>query len=98
MKFFKRDEMKSLIRNNPELNSLRVLFHCGHFDRNEISFWVIKSLLRKKPEMKSYEKNICACEYKGNILFELLSWNSNCDFRFACLVPKKVLPTEASSI
>ena len=23
-------------------NSLRVLFHCGHFDRNEISFWMIK--------------------------------------------------------
>ena len=23
-------------------NSLRMLFQCGHFDRNEISFWMIK--------------------------------------------------------
>ena len=27
--------------NTPKWNSLRVLSHCGPFDRNEISFWVI---------------------------------------------------------
>ena len=26
----------------PKWNSLRVLFHCGHFDKNEISFRLIK--------------------------------------------------------
>ena len=31
--------------------------------------------------------NIGACKYKGNILFELLLWNSNCNQK--CLVSKK---------
>ena len=34
---------------------MRVLFHRGHFDRNEISFQVIK-YMKTLPKMKSYER------------------------------------------
>ena len=30
--------------NTQKLNTLEMLFHCSHFDRNKISFWVTKSL------------------------------------------------------
>ena len=36
------DFLQLFIWYNPKWNSLPVLYHCGHFDRNEISFRVIK--------------------------------------------------------
>ena len=38
-----------------------------------------KMLCKHYPEMKPYESKLCACEYKGNIQFELLLQNSNCN-------------------
>ena len=42
----------------PKWNSLRVLFHCSHFDRNEISFRVIHT-----PKWNHLRGNICTCKY-----------------------------------
>ena len=39
-------------RITPKWNSLVVLFHCGHFDRDEILFWVIMKTNPK--EMSAY--------------------------------------------
>ena len=42
----------------PKWNSLRVLFHCSHFDRNEISFRMIYT-----PKWNPLRGNICACKF-----------------------------------
>lgn len=43
----------------------------------KISFWVIKCYVKTSPKLNHTEGNICACEYKGNMLLELLLWHSD---------------------
>ena len=62
--------------NTPKWNSLLVLFHSGNFDRNETSFWVLKYYVNTFPIWNHPKRNTCACECKGNVLFEF--WNSKC--------------------
>ena len=58
----------------PKRSSMREVI----FDRNDISFRVIKLFMWTLPPKWNHLKwNICACEYKGIVLFELLLWHSN---------------------
>ena len=61
--------------------------HFGHFDRNEVSFGLVKYYIGTIPKWHHMETNICACKYKGNILFKLMMRNSNYNEKY--LVPKK---------
>ena len=64
-----------------------MLFHCSHFERNEISFQLVQCYVNTTLKQNHAKTSICACQYKGNILFNLLLWNSNCNQ--TCLMPKK---------
>ena len=63
--------LKLFTRNTPIWNSFRALFHCGPFERNEISFSVIKCYVNITPKWKHTKTNICTCEYKGNIIIAI---------------------------
>ena len=45
-----------------------------HFDRNKISFRVIKCYVSAATKWNHMKENICTCEYRGNVIFEY----SNC--------------------
>ena len=77
-------------------------FIFGHFNRDEISFGMIKFYINTTPKWNHAKENIGACEYEGNIPLKLLLWHLNCNQK--CFVAKKqpmhlsMFPCKASII
>ena len=76
---------------------MRVLFHCGHFHRNEISFRLMKNHVTLT-EIKSFErKHLCMCLFHENkndwrLLngqTEFLLWLVKLSFRISFKHPHK---------
>ena len=60
-----------------------IFFNCGHFDRNEISIWMIKCYANTTLKWNHTNRNEC----KENVLFELLLWRSTSNHN--CFEPRK---------
>lgn len=69
--------------NTPKWNSLKIIV----FIWTDMKFYFrYKMLCKPYPEMKSYQKNVCSCKYRGNILLELVLWHLSCNQK--CFVQK----------
>ena len=51
---------------------IAILSHYNHFDRNKISFRVIKCYVTTTSKWNYTKGNICAREYKGNLFFRIV--------------------------
>ena len=60
--------LKIVYMYNPKWNSLRVLFYCGHFDRNENFISGDKILCKHYPKWNHMKGNICTCVNKNEWL------------------------------
>ena len=60
--------LKIVYMYNPKWNSLRVLFYCGHFDRNENFISGDKILCKHYPKWNHMKGNICTYVNKNEWL------------------------------